>query len=269
MLRLYIVNPKSYKALNIKMTVASLPMYDWPELKESTDAFWQGLAKHAGLIGSLDRATHYVDLWRNPKLDFSQTCGYPFTHEFNGLLSYVATPHYVCSGCNDGSYSSFIFARETKQLQEFHGKIAAVNAMDSMSGMLALKLVFAPWLQNGEFFERKIITGGHLNSLKAVREGNADVCAIDAVCAALAQKYRPQVLEGLVMIAQSPMVPSLPFVTRVRNPDHLRIALEKTFSDPELKTAREDLLMHGFSNLGAGAYDRITTLEKNLPPFNL
>jgi len=244
-------------------------MYDWPELRQHTDAFWQGYAKHAGQAGILDRTTEYVELWRNPKLDFSQTCGYPFTHEFKGLLNYIATPHYACAGCDDATYSSFVFAREVKPLKDFRGKTAAINSMDSMSGMLALKLAFAPFVDNGEFFERKIMTGGHLNSLRAVREGKADVCAIDAVCVALAEKYRPQDLKGLVMIAQSPMVPSLPFVTRARDPEQMRVALKKTFADPELKTAREALLMYGFSNLGAGAYDSITKLENNLPPFNL
>ena len=251
------------------MTKASLPMYDWPEIREHTDAFWAGFERHSGLSVKLDREGPYSDPWRNPNLIFSQTCGYPFTHEFKGLLNYVATPHYLCAGCKEAAYSSFIFARRAAPLQEFRGKTPAVNAMDSMSGMLALKLVFAPFVIGGEFFERKLITGGHLDSLQAVREGQADVCAIDAVCVALAEKYRPEALEGLVEIAQSPMVPSLPFVTRMANPDHLRMALTKTFADPELKSTREALLMAGFSNLGAGAYDRITDLENTLPPFNL
>jgi ABC-type phosphate/phosphonate transport system substrate-binding protein len=251
------------------MIKASLSMYDWPEIREHTDAFWAGLQRHAGLHIELERVSSYSDPWRDQNLIFSQTCGYPFTHEFKCLLRYVATPHYVCAGCNDATYSSFIFARNALPLEDFRGKIPAINSMDSMSGMLALKLAFAPFVKGGEFFERKLITGGHLNSLQAVREGNADVCAIDAVCVALAEKYRPDILEGLVKIAQSPMVPSLPFVTRAGDPDQLRIALTKTFADPELKTNLEALLMNGFSNLGAGAYDRITDLENNLPPFNL
>ncbi len=251
------------------MTKASLPMYDWPEVREHTGAFWVCFERHSGLSVKLDRESSYSDAWRNPNLIFSQTCGYPFTHEFKGLLHYIATPHYICAGCDDASYSSFIFARQAVPLGEFRGKIAAINSMDSMSGMLALKLVFASFVKGGEFFERKLITGGHLNSLQAVRDGKADVCAIDAVCVALAQKYRPQTLEGLVIIAQSPMVPSLPFVTRSGNPEHLRIALTKTFADPELKTTREALLMDGFSNLGARGYDRITNLENALPTFDL
>ncbi len=251
------------------MSIASLPMYDWPEIREHTDAFLAGFARHSGLCMKLDRDSSYSDPWRNPDLIFSQTCGYPFSHEFKGLLSYVATPHYLCAGCKDATYSSFIFARKATPLQEFRGKIPAVNSMDSMSGMLALKLVFAPFVRGGEFFERKLITGGHLNSLQAVREGKADVCAIDAVCVALAKKYCPKVMEGLVIIAQSPLVPSLPFVTRSGDPDRLRIALTKTFADPELKTTLDALLMIGFSNLGAGAYDHITNLENALPPLNL
>jgi ABC-type phosphate/phosphonate transport system substrate-binding protein len=251
------------------MIKASLPMYDWPEIREHTDAFWAGFQRHARLSLTLNRDSSYSEPWRNPNLIFSQTCGYPFTHEFKDLLCYVATPHYDCAGCDGATYSSFIFARQAIPLQEFRGQIPAINSMDSMSGMLALKLVFAPFVKAGEFFERKLITGGHLNSLQAVRDGSADVCAIDAVCVALAQKYRPEVLEGLVEIAQSPMVPSLPFVTRAGNSEQLRMALTKTFSDPELKSTLEALLMNGFSNLGAGAYDRITELENALPPFNL
>ena len=249
--------------------IASLPMYDWPELREHTDAFWSGFERHSKLSLVLDRKGQHSDSWRQPELVFSQTCGYPFAHEFKGLLSYVATPHYVCAGCNGANYSSFIFAREAAPLQNFIGKIPAINSLDSMSGMLALKLVFAPFVNGGEFFDRKLITGGHLNSLQAVRERKADVCAIDAVCVALAKKHRPDVLEGLVKIGQSPMVPSLPYVTRAGNPGQLRVALEKTFADPELESTREALLLGGFSNLGVEAYNRITDLENALPHFNL
>jgi ABC-type phosphate/phosphonate transport system substrate-binding protein len=251
------------------MIKASLPMYDWPEFREHTNAFWAGFRRHSHLNIALDHESQYSDAWHQPELIFSQSCGYPFTHEFKGLLKYVATPHYVCEGCTGSNYSSFILARKAAPLQDFRGQIPAINSLDSMSGMLALKLTFAPFVNSGEFFDRKLITGGHRNSLLAVREGDADVCAVDAVCVALAEKYRPDMLEGLVKIAHSPMVPSLPFVTRAGNPVQLRVALEKTFADPALKITREALLMDGFSNLGSGAYNRIIDLENALPQFNL
>lgn len=244
-------------------------MYDWPEFRDATDAFWQGFAKHAEVQCELDRKTNYVELWRNPNLMFSQTCGYPFTHDFRGLLNYIATPHYAADGCAGADYCSIIFARDQKSLPDFYGCNAAINTEDSMSGMLALKLVFAPFVRGGEFFRRVKITGGHRNSLKAVRTKYADVCAIDSVCVALAKKYCPQELEGLVEIARSPPVPALPFVTRSGDAAGLARVLKKTLDDPELSTAREALLLKGMSVLPTGAYDRILELENALPAFAL
>jgi ABC-type phosphate/phosphonate transport system substrate-binding protein len=251
------------------MAIASLPMYDWPEFKQETDAFWQGFAKHAKQAGSLHRQEDYAALWHNPQLIFSQTCGYPFTHNFKDILAYVATPHYQAEGCKDANYCSIIFAREQKNMSDFFGSNAAINTQDSMSGMLALKLVFAPHVRGGEFFRRVKFSGGHRNSLRAVRTKYADVCAVDSVCVALAHKYCPQELDGLVEIARSPMVPTLPFVTRAGVATQLVEALEKTFADPDLAKTRDALLLKGFSVLPEGAYDRILELEKALPPFNL
>jgi ABC-type phosphate/phosphonate transport system substrate-binding protein len=251
------------------MIVASLPMYDWPEIRPHTDAFWQGLTRHAGIAGDLNRENLYEDLWAREDLTFSQTCGYPFTHKFNSLLQYIATPHYCCDGCVGPDYSSIIFAREKKPIDEFYGAVAAVNSLDSMSGMLALKLVCAPYMRDGEFFRRTRISGGHRNSLRDVRNKFADVCAIDSVCVALARKYCPEELEGLVEIARSPLVPALPFVTRAGDVTRLQNALHRTFMDENLRSVREALLLSGVSILPDLAYNKILDLENDLPLFNL
>src|SRR5262245_42537706 len=123
----------------------SLPMYDWPEVAKATDAWARGISSHLGQEGTtLDRNPDYFSGWRRPDLVFSQTCGYPLTHEFRGRLTYIATPHYAVPGCEGPNYCSFIFARESRPLPQFRGSCAAVNNPDSMSGMLALKLVLAP-----------------------------------------------------------------------------------------------------------------------------
>ena len=158
------------------MIVASLPMYDWPEIREATDAFWRGLSRHMGWQGELNR-TEYAELWKSNNLSFSQTCGYPFTHEFKSLLNYVATPHYAADGCEDANYCSMIFAREAKPLADFFGSTLAMNTPDSMSGMLAAKLAFAPYARSGEFFRRTKTTGSHRNSLR--------LCAQNSLMSAL------------------------------------------------------------------------------------
>jgi ABC-type phosphate/phosphonate transport system substrate-binding protein len=250
------------------MIVASLPMYDWPEIRPYTDEFWQGLARHAGVSGSLNREL-YQELWRNPELAFSQSCGYPFTHEFKGILRYVATPHYLAEGCEGSNYCSIIFAREAKAFPEFYGATVAVNSLDSMSGMLAMKLLVAPHLKGGEFFRRCKISGSHRNSLAEVQTKSADICAVDSVCIGLAKKHCPEIMKGLVEVARSPMVPGLPYVTRVQDPAIWNEAVKKTFADPALKKSREALLLRGYSVLEEGAYDQINALEKALPEFSL
>jgi ABC-type phosphate/phosphonate transport system substrate-binding protein len=244
------------------MLLASLPMYDWPEIRAATDAFWAGLCRHAGVDVALDRTRDHHDLWRQSSFQFSQTCGYPFTHEFKGLLQYIATPHYAADGCDGAQYSSIVFAREDVPLAAIKGWRPAVNSLDSMSGHLALKLAFPTETRMGDFFAPALITGGHLSSLAAVREGRADLCAIDAVCVELARKYRPQDLDGVVEIARSPMVPGLPFVTRGGDVKAWRAAVLKTFADPSLAKARAALLLGGISVLAEGAYEKILALEE-------
>jgi ABC-type phosphate/phosphonate transport system substrate-binding protein len=244
--------------------IASLPMYDWPEVREATDRWWAAIATHLGLAATLQRGGDHTALWRRPDLAFSQTCGYPFTHEFRGKLKLVAAPHYGVDGCDGANYRSMVFARESKPLAAWRGGIAAVNNPDSMSGMLALKLVFGPLARDGQFFAGAIATGGHIDSLIAVRDGKADVCATDAVCVALARTYRPECLEGLVEIARSPMVPSLPYVTVSGGVALLRGALAAAFADPDLRQTRDQLFLTGYSALEPRAYDRITELETGM-----
>jgi ABC-type phosphate/phosphonate transport system substrate-binding protein len=133
-----------------------------------------------------------------------------------------------------------------------------------MSGMLALKLAFAPLAKGGKFFARAIESGGHVNSMIAVRDGKADVCAIDAVCVAMAKRYRPDYLEGLVEIARSPAIPSLPFVTRCGSVEDMRTGLVEAFADSELRVCRDQLFLSGHSVLGPTAYVRITDLENEM-----
>jgi ABC-type phosphate/phosphonate transport system substrate-binding protein len=246
--------------------IASLPMYDYPEVREATDSWWDGIARHFGVPITLDRSEDHKAAWRAPDLLFSQTCGYPLTHEFRGQLQLVATPHYAVDGCDGPNYCSIVFARKKRPLEAFRGAVAAVNNPDSMSGMLAMKLVFAPLARQGRFFREVVKTGGHTNSMRAVRDGKADVCAIDAVCVAFSRRHRPDDLAGLVEIARSPSVPVLPYVTSPSRSgeeiERLREALAQVFDDDRLAEARRILFLDGFSVLDEESYEAIAELER-------
>ena len=124
--------------------IAALQMYDWPEVRQATNLWWQVVVRHLGTPEELSRPDDYTAPWLRDDLLFAQTCGYPFTHALKGKVSYVATPNYAADGCDGPNYCSIVMAREHKPLAAFRDGVAAVNTPDSMSGMLALKLVFAP-----------------------------------------------------------------------------------------------------------------------------
>jgi ABC-type phosphate/phosphonate transport system substrate-binding protein len=252
-------------------------MYDWPEVREATDAWAAGMVRHMREQGfpeapsELLRREDYGEAWRSPDLLLSQTCGYPLTHAYASSLLPVLTPHYDAEGCSGPDYSSFIMVRRSadiRQLSDLRSHVSAINDRHSMSGMLALKLMFAPLAQAGDFFAHTVETGSHLNSLMAVQQGRADVCAIDAVCLAMARRYRPELLENLTELARTPPIPGLPIVTSSRRSaddvGRLRRALQAAFADPKLERAREALLLAGATILDIDAYAIILKLERDL-----
>jgi ABC-type phosphate/phosphonate transport system substrate-binding protein len=235
--------------------IATLPMYDWPEIRPETDLFWRALADRLGVGFALDRSIAHDASWRRPDLLFSQTCGYPLTHEFRGKLKYVATPHYDVDGCDGPNYCSMIFMRTGHKTD---GPLrAAINSPDSMSGMLALKLAGPP-------VASKILSGSHVRSLEMVASGEADVCAIDAVCVALAKRHRPHLLDGLVEVARSPLVPGLPLVTRGGYVEKLRDVLASIIADGTHRDVMDALLISGLSVLNIHDYNVILRLEQSL-----
>jgi ABC-type phosphate/phosphonate transport system substrate-binding protein len=166
----------------------------------------------------------------------------------------------LADGCNGPNYCSLIFAREAVSVEALAGKIAAVNAQDSMSGMLALKAVVAPLAKSARFFASTKWTGSHVASLRALQQGLADVCAIDCVTVAHVRRAMPELLSGLFEIARGPSIPGLPYIC-AGDAGGVRAALQHLFDREDTSAARQALLLAGFSVLPDGAYDVITDLE--------
>jgi ABC-type phosphate/phosphonate transport system substrate-binding protein len=260
--------------------IASLPMYDWPELREATDAWWAGLAEHFrrhGLTDVPDRLTREGDpaaAWESPDLLFSQTCGLPLTRHYRERLRIVATPCYAAEGCDGPTYSSVILVRaddDTETLEQLRGAVAAYNATDSLSGHLALRLVLAPLMSDEPFLAAAIETGSHAASMGAVAEGRADVCAIDCVSFAIAQRHRPALTEGLRRLARSPAFPALPYVTSASRTETelaaLAAGLSAALLDPTLAQARTALLLAGAEPSAADRYAAVGRLDAAAPPL--
>ena len=258
------------------MTIASLPMYDLPEVAAATDAIWSALARAMTREGVPDVPEHLTrgpdsqEQWLHPALLFSQTCGYPLTHALSGRVRVVATPAYDCTGCDGPDYSSAIVVRAddpARGLEGLRGRCAAINTYVSQSGFSALRAAVAPLARDGHFFGRAVQSGGHAASLILVQGGDADVCAVDCVTHALLARHRPAAVDGLRVLTRSSAAPGLPYVTRGTADDdllaRLRAALFAMLDDPNLAAARDAVFLAGAEVLPETAYERIMEMERD------
>jgi ABC-type phosphate/phosphonate transport system substrate-binding protein len=255
--------------------IASLPMYDWPELRPLTEQWWQVLSQKfvaEGLVQvpvALNGHKDPHEDWHHPRLLMSQTCGYPLRHEFCEALEIIAVPRYTAEGCEGPYYSSMVVARKDDRhlsLGDFSGRRAAYNSEDSQSGYSSLRAVIAPLAKGKRFFSNTVKTGAHLKSLAAVVANRADICATDCVGWGLAKRLFPELVASLCVICQTPLAPALPYVTvkSCSNEDlqSLRWGLLKSVEDKKHKDLRAHLLIDGFDILPPSAYERIDEIEK-------
>lgn len=247
--------------------IAALAMYDLPEIREATDAWWSAIARamRAEDIGGVpdtlvrDRPAHAV--WRDPDLVLAQTCGYPLTHAYADTLTAIAVPTYDAAGCDPGRYRSAFVVRSddpARDLVDLRGRHAAANEPGSQSGCNALRAALAPLARGGRFFATVTWTGAHRASIAAVRDGIADVAAIDAVTYALLRRHAPAETDGLRVLAWSAQSPALPYAARRGiDADHrarLTAALMRAMDDPSASGARATLLLVGLSPTADDAY---------------
>jgi ABC-type phosphate/phosphonate transport system substrate-binding protein len=256
------------------MSIASLPMYDLPGLRQATDDWWAGLARAltaAGIVGvprHLERQLGLDEVWRHPGLLISQTCGYPLTHALAGRVRVVATPVYGVEGCGGAAYRSVFLVRDgdpAEALADLRGRRVAINSRTSQSGYNCLRHALAPLAESGPLFAEVVVSGGHGASLAAVRENRADLAAVDGVTYALTARSEPAATAGLRVLALSAAAPGLPYITRADVGEDeltvLRAGLLTAAADPELAAARQALSLTGFEVLPLEAYDVIDEME--------
>ena len=264
--------------------VASLPMYDFPELRGAHDAFWGALAARlasAGLPHVPRDLAHHVGLggvWRDPSLLFAQGCEYPLATSFADHVRLVASPMYSASGCAGARYRSAIVVRggvvdgaadsgfAGAALADLRGRRCAINELDSNSGMNLLRATIAPLASGGRFFGSVVVSGSHLRSVEMVAAGEADVASVDCVSFAHFQRLYPSVVGELRVLAWTPSSPSLPFITARSTSDAmvraLRSALADVFDDDGLAPVREQLLLSGVDLAPKEGFDEVLALER-------
>jgi len=203
--------------------IASLPMYDWPEIRNHIDQFWQKMATALLPMCELTpmtlSRTDIHEQWQRDDLLLSQTCIYPLVTELPSSTVVVGTPTYDVEWSLHGQYASVVLIGKTdgrNTLSSFNGSTLAYNSINSQSGFNALKsLLTEEQLINREtavFFSKSVQTHSHRMSIEAVATGAADICAVDPVSWALSQRY-DNASKKVRILRSTAFEPALPLIT--------------------------------------------------------
>jgi ABC-type phosphate/phosphonate transport system substrate-binding protein len=256
---------------------AALPMYFPP--REALQAFWSAVAERlhgdAALPGNIaiPRALEWpADVhahWLEPELLLSQACGYPLTTFLAGKVQLVGSFAYDAPGVRGMFCQSQLICRtsDTRQaLEAFAGATLAFNDTVSQSGYNALRALLASAAAPRPFFAATVETGAHYQSIEAVRQGRADMAAIDAVTWAHWQRSQPELAGELKVFGHTGAYPGLPLISSLQTPPALlaalRHALQAVASEPAYAAVRAPLLINGFVASTLADYQTCITMQE-------
>ena len=227
---------------------AALPWYALPETRGAQQELWSRVSSTlraagvGGLPHGLEEDSDPQDLWRDPQLLLGQACGLDTVLADAPPIRVVAAPQFSFVGCHGATYRSFVVVREddpARSIEALRGARCAINSRSSHSGMNGLRALVAPLHRNGSFFASVSVTGSHQRSLAWVRDGVADVAAIDCVTWGLLGRHRAQDLRGLRVVGETAPMHAPPYVTRSSASEELVAALQVALDDAVQSLSQE------------------------------
>lgn len=185
---------------------AALPMYDWPEVRTQTHAFWHRVRArlpHLPDLSHPETMDELLDLWRCPTTILADCCwgtvdlGLCSTQQRLARRSYDGV-----LGGSGTTYRSAIIARKGEIAHPADEAVIpagaaelrwAANSLDSRSGWLA------PAEDIGLSKDQILWTGAHRASIRTVATGHADIAAIDCRSWQLALAHEPAARDLVVI----------------------------------------------------------------------
>ncbi|NND01109.1 MAG: PhnD/SsuA/transferrin family substrate-binding protein [Gammaproteobacteria bacterium] len=153
--------------------------------------------------------------YQAPAMLLGHTCGYPFIKKWRKTHQPVCVAEFDLPGTYGQMYSSWLICRRAhpaRTLEEFAGGSAAINSMESNSGMNVLRHAVTAISSQPGFFSAIFESGSHVDSMRHVVSGSADMAAVDAVSFHHAVRSEPELGKGLRIFGQSVSTPGLPFI---------------------------------------------------------
>jgi ABC-type phosphate/phosphonate transport system substrate-binding protein len=197
--------------------IASLMMYDRPEVAAEHAAYWSliraALARR-GIAAPVVLANDapVFEVWKAPDLVLSQTCGLPYRMFLADQVTLVGTPDFGIEGCPPGYYRSTVVVRADdprETLADFADARLAYNQSHSQSGYGAIHVSARA---AGFRFRDMTESGGHARSAQMVAGGKADIAALDPQTWRFICRY-DHIAAQLRVLTHTMPTPGLPYIT--------------------------------------------------------
>ncbi len=215
--------------------IASLMMYARPELEGAHTRYWALIREELADVGidtpeMLSQDAAAFEVWEDPNLVLSQTCGMPYRLHLKDKVMLVGTPDYGLPACEAGYYRSAFVVRSDdprEDLADFNDATFAFNQPHSQSGYAA---PYAHATGKGVWFDKLLQTGSHNISAAAVADGRADIAALDGMTWRLITQYEA-FAKGLRVLEWTSPTPGLPLITaKTNDPDKIFSAVQNAIS---------------------------------------
>lgn len=226
--------------------IASLGMYPFAHLRDAYDQLWA--AVRARFDSAPDALSHELDLhsvWHHPDLLVGQTCGWPLVTSLPDVVTVGAFDVRVPFAAA-GRYRSVIVASKPLSISHWRddaATVVAVNGFGSLSGWVSMCDVW------GDLPAHLLETGAHVESVRAVAEGRAQLASIDAMSFEFIADTMPMLAGRVHIVGHGPSVPSLPLVmapAHAHRLTELRAAFADAVADPALASVCARLRIGGF-----------------------
>ena len=193
---------------------ASFGMYPVEPLRPAWEKLWAAVHARAPWTPAvLTWGGTVQDHCADPKCIVTHACGWPIATTLRETVTVVGAFSLALPEADGHRYRSVIVASRSGELSSFVTGEATVaaNSDDSLSGWVSLRAatvgVHHPWPGRVQW------TGAHVDSVRAVRAGDADLASIDELTWAHLRRLEPELVDGLHVVGRGPWVPSPAIIT--------------------------------------------------------
>jgi hypothetical protein len=247
-------------------SIAELGYYPFEDVRWAYEKLWSAVASRCDwLPKTLIWSGNPSALWSREEFGVSQTCGWPLITKLGESVRVVGAFRHTTPECASHFYRSVLLGRVDGTPFDFQGSVGAANGLESLSGWISL---IAAIQGPQEIWRGEVrVSGSHIESLRMLVRGEADIASIDSVTLAHLKRIHPEMVASLFVICNGPLVPCLPIIANRSISEaqlgELRQALADSTRDPKNADATSALFISGFDALELEDYLSLRDLTPN------